>query len=483
MSSVFRLRLAHFAWLLIAAVGGTSQVIVVAPFQVPDEDVHWATAVSRTLRALRPSEPACDELLALSHHYGQSDLRFHPNQRILPSLYSDARALKPQCAEPSINYGFLFSYPSAVIVTLSRETLGIPVTATSAYFLGRLLSGFLVLSCAGIFVWLTTSKAQLSLVGVFAQSLILILCVSPIVIQQSFGISSDSVVYMFALLAAGLLLSTEVPRWIVPIYFVVGSMACITKPTLLPLLPAFWWWLRVHGRFGNSPSWFKSPRETEFFLVTASIVLLTLWTGMRATTSMIPHERANPALHLSWLLQNPIQGLWILLEPVGTRLVNFGGLKNPLGWNDHSASGFSHRTFQFASQALLVLSISSAWAGIRTLPPQKSPHRATMFVADLLLGFAMALSASLVSVFLFLNWTPAEELSVVGYQYRYIIPTLILMVAWLTQLVEKNSRMLWFSDTGKTRNSWLYRCLLGVTLFFALLYSCERTYDELTRYF
>ena len=106
--------------------------------------------------------------------------------------------------------------------------------ALAGFLIARFLQGLLVATVLFRIAWL--GRAAVAPAGLLC---LLAIGLSPLLVQQSFGVTSDTVVNAFALALAGwLALPDRLTRADHAAVAALGVVAMLTKPVLAPVLPA-----------------------------------------------------------------------------------------------------------------------------------------------------------------------------------------------------------------------------------------------------
>ncbi|MGI9592594.1 MAG: hypothetical protein ACR2P8_14580, partial [Myxococcota bacterium] len=225
------------AWMLVGGFGllGICVALLLPPFHLPDERRHWITAHLRAEHLLGGDE-ICSQDVALERHF-RLKIHFRPERKVPPGTWEGVAALEPVC-EDTIQYGFsnVFSYPSVLLVRwLTPE----PRTGSQAllrFRAARILAGLLLLALLARAASLARGQPD----GPPPLLLLLLaLPLSPLFVQQSFGVTSDGVVNGSALaLALWLAFGSRVAAADLVVLCALTLIAALTKPVLIPVLPA-----------------------------------------------------------------------------------------------------------------------------------------------------------------------------------------------------------------------------------------------------
>lgn len=395
-SSRFHPLLLLVVWLGLA---GAAASWIVPPFQLPDEAGHWMAGLSRIQAALGGSRggdgPLCSPEMALVEHYGEiPPFRRNP----VPAV------LAPACRNYVITYGGLASYPQLWVATAASRMFD--VHPETAFRLARLAGGVWVLAAALLAAGLSRRHGAPVAFGVTAWSLVLLL--SPIGIQQAFAVSLDGGVLAFSVWMAAFFGTASVWRsrdWI--LFAIFGLVALQSKPVLAPVLLSFFWvpeFRRATGLGRKLGS-----------LVIALLCLYGIGSGLATRATQVNGPSGNSGAQMAHIFSHPLESAaligWTTLKKA---VIPTQWMLARLGWFDHVAS---HPALATTLASLLVLLLSGIqWSSLR-LPALR----------DWIFGALWLGSASLVTLFMYLVWTPPGSGFVIGLQGRYFVPYLILL--------------------------------------------------------
>lgn len=463
--------------LAVFCLGGILQAVTQYPFQVPDERLHWLAAVER-VNQVTPFVPTQrDRLFALPNAFESRRLHHRRELKNRPGTFDEALYVKESSPDGKMNYGMVLSYPGAFVALLARRIL--PLSPISVLYLSRILSGLFVAAVLGWLLFIAVREGgfwkRLWSVG------IALLMLSPIAIQQSFGVSVDPLIFAFALFVVGLLWKRAVGQTEMLVYFALSAVTVITKPPLLAWTVPLGVWLAANSKFGKAPRGSSlPPSRTLFWLGTALTFLIVVIMSAWSVSVTVPLERANPALQLAHVLAHPVDGLVALLRGSRRVLTTPGLLSNELGYLDFGSTRQALRLQQIA-QALALLLFALPWfLGWRSMHVRKRPWPRKIAAADLLLLIGSAVSILGIAFFLYLYWTAPYATSVEGMQIRYVLPHFILFAGIAGARLDA---VLPVEMKRSPTASLVTNVLLATLCFVFLAYFCERTTMTFARYF
>ncbi len=225
--------------LLVAgfALLGVVQAFVLPPFQVPDERAHWLTAHHHLARLWTGSGSVCSTDVALDRHF-RVQVKFRPTQQLPRGLFARVQGLQPEC-EHELLYptGHAWSYPGVLAsrLFLPREPSS-GVASLLGFYLSRLLHGALIAALLARLLWLSRAERAGPPAGLLC---LLLLCLSPLFLQQSFAVSIDVVTNAFALSLCGWLVFGDRLRRLDRLLLVaLAALSATGKPVLALIVPA-----------------------------------------------------------------------------------------------------------------------------------------------------------------------------------------------------------------------------------------------------
>jgi hypothetical protein len=481
------------ALVLLIFAGGVLVAFTLPPFQVPDEPVHWGVTIQRTeklgaLIGLTHSD--CSVTYALSNHFDTSRIAFDKSARMYHGKFQNLRSLQALCDAPHVSYGGVLTYPGLLLARLVVPNEHKRADrAISLFYLGRLLQGLLFVSTLIWFVLLPMRSGEYR----GAAFITLAGCLSPLLLQQAFGISADGVTLMLAVMLAGLLLYWDkLSRFEFGLIALLACVTGFTKPPLFPLVP-----LAIFGavvqHFNRSQfSWqeFKGQhrwRITLSLIVVLSSFVATLYSSLQdhsVPAHQIMGRNLDARAQLEFMTTAPAVALTALHEGLVTRL-NFEALANNLGWLSLPLSRATNLAFQqvlvFAFEFELLLLIA-AWLlrhreGAHTLPQR--------FLTALVLTAGLYVVAILTPLVMYLTWTEVGASAVQGLQGRYFFPALLVLPAMVAAGVGPRQGIS-FVQVGAGRARYFFWALallaLPFLIFPALLLLPQLYQDIMGRY-
>jgi hypothetical protein len=231
----FQLFLASKKRIAVLFLGGFVAIgcvltFAIPPFQVPDENTHWNTALKQ-IGALTGSESYFETWRTLPASFDVDRIKHAFDQKLRPGTFSQlALANAAETPQSTLSYSNFLSYPQVILAALIEIGLHSDNPRTQAlhgFYLARLLSGIMILIPLIRLVQLASASNPPGLLPILACAL------CPLFIQQSFAVSSDTVCNAFVLWTLALL-HMEKPSFLDWTFIgIYGLLACSTKPMIV----------------------------------------------------------------------------------------------------------------------------------------------------------------------------------------------------------------------------------------------------------
>jgi len=417
---------------MLAAFGalGVSYMFLLPPFQVPDERRHWVAAHHHMAKFVTGSGTFCSTDVALDRHFDVG-VKLNPQAKFPGGIFSRVVELRPECEETH-GYGRsnITTYPGVVLsrVFLPREpTSG--VQSLVGFYVSRLLHGTLIGLLLLRLWWLARNDAT----GPPGLLALLLLALSPLFIQQSFGITNDVVTNAFALaICTWLIFSDRQNRIDEAVLVLLGAVAAFTKPVLsIPLLPLVALGLCLNGlRQAPGEPWFRSFTQT----LIRKRVLVGALVGVSASGFF--YGRSNLRLgkrapQLEFIAENPGYTFDVIMTRISGIFSSPSIFIDDLGYLDTRLSNATLASFGLLVALVAALEMILLYRGGRRLV--KDPILLKQRSADLWPVAALAstvLASLLFGIFMigFVSYliSPLGSDRLYGMQARYLFPHLML---------------------------------------------------------
>jgi uncharacterized membrane protein len=475
-------------WLILIffiAAGGTFAFLM-PPFQVPDEPNHWSSAHLRIDGLFQiDEEQHCSFMNALEKHFEASHLSFHSERRQMTGKFSSLSEATPQCLRGQIGYGSTLTYPGVLLGRLLG--LGKSPTASKAihmFYLSRILQGLILSAFLARFLW------HSSKVGYQTGTLSLAsLCLTPVLLQQSFGISADLVGNALAVALATTVVVWPRLTWIdvVSLTF-IGVSSATTKPIIVVLvattliLVVLLWWLphRISTGKWLYPNNTLSPSAAAILVGLTFFCIYSGLTQSSVLTGSSPMPGANGARQLQFIKDHPWDALIALYSSAGKQL-QLDNMISHLGWGETTVPN-RYFCLQLIPQAVLLDMLRGVylWWSQR---PRTSLW--TPLVCGIVLLIGVAGFYGLNALSMYLAWTPVGANAVDGLQGRYFIPAYVLIFACGPFLLHQSSTASGgeVSAGGSPKiRAWTLTIVSLVTIINLLKYWVDLAQSLLTRY-
>ena len=355
--------------------------------------------------------------------------------------FKDLSIMKSGCTK-SRTYGWLLNYPSTIIAALvTPEESTIPKMAVLHFYLSRIINGIAICLLLYRILCLQSNNHELFRPGI---ATLFGLCLSPLFIQQSFTVTADVPVNLFAIFLFGLMLFEE--RWNKWDWFsfaIVGILACTSKPVIFPvILPftLFSFLLRTDLLApwkATAKKFLKSPN----FWIGLALTVLAIFVTLTQVGSD-EGKPVNPGTNINEQLAYTKNHLWDVfgyLNDIVIYIVNkpeIFGPKTFIGYFDIGFTKFEFKFFEVAFAILLVSDFVLFWlTAKRNFLSMKTFGKSFVTRKGLVVGsfFLVCLFASYVGVLLpiiamYLTWTKVGAQQVGGVQVRYFFCFLICIV-------------------------------------------------------
>jgi Predicted membrane protein (DUF2142). len=421
---------------------GVALAVLMPPFRSPDEITHSKLVASRLNRILHPQEK-CAPFADL----GMSFL-FPFDGQVPHDKVAAISKQPPTCTPYSKMYGGLLTYPGAVVALLLFTSQTSDAAAFfRAFFLGRLLQGLFV----GLILWrVATLMIEKRTVGT------LVILAFPLVglaVQESFSITADGVVIGFALMLCAAMTSLDHFRASdVALFAFSGYCASISKPFITPaILPALFAGL-VFARQPSQPRAFTVVIK-EFLRLfeprrRPSIPHVMVWLGTAfCAVSTIAtlfdfgsvYMRVDPAVQKAFLRAHPMVFFVNLPKSILHLIDNLDVFNGPLGVLDVTISSATVDHFRHLLYAVGVFELTLAIPRLLRTPRGTAgsgketvdvPGRFWLpnLAACLLVLVGIVTGFYGVIASLYLTWTSPKLLWLQGFQSRYAIPHVLLLL-------------------------------------------------------
>lgn len=414
------------AWMLVGGFGllGICMALLLPPFHLPDERRHWITAHLRAERLLGGDE-ICSQDVALERHF-RLKIHFRPERKVPPGTWDAVADLEPMC-EDTIQYGFsnVLSYPSVLLVRwLTPE----PRTGSAAllrFRAARILAGLLLFALLARAAFLARSDPD----GPPPLLLVLLaLPLSPLFVQQSFGVTSDGVVNGSALaLATWLAFGSRLATVDLVVLCLLTLVAAFTKPVLIPVLPAallLGVWLERRDASEAAPTLIEGLRRglAHRRLLTGALVLIVL-AGLAFAAAnpgtMYKSGAIDGAAQLAYVRENPLTALGVMASGLAKVFLHPTSLIGPLGYLDTEMRVPTRLAFA----GILAIAIAAEALG-RTRRAGAPSLAAVCLALVLLASLAASLGATAFNMYLMATRVGGDTLY--GLQPRYVLPHLLV---------------------------------------------------------
>ncbi len=433
--------------------------IALPAFQVPDEDLHWKTAIQRYERLSNPEWKGCNALTDLTVPFERQRIAFHGNQKVRSGVYESLSDEIAPCRVDALDvgYGTVLTYPQFM---LTRWIFGAEAhSARGAYFIflaSRILAGVLIFGLLWRLQHLARVRGGDGTPGVL--TLMVIAC-APLFVQQAFSLSADVVVNAFIIsLVTFMLLPGEVRVVDWALFSLLGLAAAFTKPVIVPLVAAG----VIVGNgcqmlaIEDTAAWtqrfdrvLRSRRALAWLLagVVVSACCIYVGTGFtrgiedRGEAAPDPRQTVSaPAAQLAAFRDDPGRVLGLLHRKT-MEYSGVGILFGTLGWLDTPLNSDVATWYRLILWVAIMLDLALAirWR-IREVNRRWGNHslgRALGLEAMVLLPcglvwmIALWLTGMLTVFVLYVTWTAPGADNVSGLQPRYFMP---MLMAWLPML-------------------------------------------------
>lgn len=393
---------------VLATTLGLGYLLVTPPGAVPDEMAH-ATKAVKVAHGELMGDTGDREFPNLYHLYGEFNGFRNPTTRFSTAELS-ARAESPVLCEPTTT-----NLPSGADSYGPHLYLGPSMAYATACATGSSFGGFLWASRAGNLLL----AVLLSAMGMWSSSQarwpLFVIALMPMTLFQMASISADALYFGLCFawlgLTCGVAENRLSARRAAPALVLLITLITFSKPggawvlsSVLFLRPAF---VREYGRF-----W---PALICYLVLPA--IAHAVWV-LAAGTEAVPLAGVDPEFNLAQLSRDPAHVLELFVA-AHTGAHGWGLLRSmmgQLGWLDILLPAWSYATILACLLATLLL----ARGGAR--PPLSTRALAACFT----LG-----SLVMLSIPLYLFWTPPDASRIGGLQGRYFIPSLAFAWTWL----------------------------------------------------
>lgn len=479
-------------------VGGVALGLLFPPFQVADEDLHWLNAVDkveRTFNFIRPHEFSdCKATTAVTFLFNVGPTKSNSTVKPSQNEFNRVGESNSACAKyTEIPSGTAIGYTGVLLARLLvKDELLSGQAALLCFYLSRLLQGFLIVTLLvrlGQNVWRAPSMVP----GVLS---VLTFALSPMFMNQSFGVTYDTVTLALALSCINMILfwnRATVVDHVLCLYFMLAGS--ISKPVFYPLVLAVVGFLCVVVLFRRwrdklpviAPrAYLCSPWP---YLYCAVVVAGACMIWHVSSVQFLSPAGVDPTFNKAYLAEDLSRALEIFWTSSLPR-ISFNSLASPLGWTNVFVSRITIDWWM--SLVWMALSVDAALLLFSTLDVFRVaglPRTFTVgcylapFMIPLVLGIVMIVALSAYSMYVL--WTPKESSGVVGLQNRYFLTIFPLLFSLAPGFLVATREIL--TGDGDKRNSLPPFSVLGllgalVCMGVILPYIVSLTIDVMSRF-
>jgi len=482
-------------------VMGVAMAVLMPPFRSPDEVTHSRLAASRLARILHPQRD-CAPLADLGMSFA-----FPPYGQVPHGKFAAISKQPPTCAPHTKMYGGLLTYPGAVLslFLFTSQTSDAP-EFLRAFFIGRLLQGLFV----GLILWrVATLMLARRTVGTLV---ILAFPLAGLAVQESFNITADGVVIAFALMLCAAMTSLDRFRARdVVLFALAGYGTSIAKPFLAPaILPALFAGFVFMQRSSQPRGLTAVVKEFLQLFVPRrrpSLLQVIVWVGtalcaISAIATLgdfgsLP-LRVDPAVQKAFLLANPRVFFFNLPKSVLRLIDNLDVFNGPLGVLDVTVSPGTVAHFRHLLYAVGVFELmliiprfvptlgTTSDRDKATMAPRSRPWLPVLAACLLVVGGTVAGFYGVIAS-LYLTWTSRGQLFLEGFQSRYAIPHVLLLLGIFAgclsaALPPRDQPEADSNQSGRSARI-IYVAIAAVLFSLALLFLSGLYFDLEKRYF
>jgi len=480
-----------FSLILGFIVNGIILTFALPPFQIPDEAVHWKVAFARAQKVFDLSledKDVCSPAGALGEYFEVSKIAFNREESLSAKKFADNNLSNVPlvCIASELNYGSIFTYPGVTLARIfvnKQQQLTTPQVTLNVFYLARLFQGFILAFVLLRFWYLyTKTDSKFTLGGLT----LLAISLSPLFIQQSFGISADMITFAVLVSCVQVYLVYNKQSsydYFVLLFFMLATAS--TKPPVLPICLV----LLILSIFRHQQrellfvlrSYYSKTNFALLFICVFSLIVSFVEINKDHTAP--DHQKMGREIdagkQINHIIEHPFESYKLLHRSV-SGYVGTPYFVTPLGWlsghlRERTVATYNRMFKGFVAFELLLLIIfaSKYWWKKRV-----NGFFSMEQVYSVLLLFSVYISCLLISATLYILWTTVANHQVDGLQARYFFPFLMVLpfavaglllpYTFLKKEEQEESVEVIVADCGKQK---LFHYALFFVCCFILIYS------------
>lgn len=436
---IFKLTYVSICWayFFIFALIGLFVAFILPPFQVPDEPAHWLTAIHRIQAINGETDELCTLAASLPLHFEFSGPAVSAQTHQATNKFSTIETLTKTCTQSSIQYGNILTYPSMIIArAFVAPTTESPYKALALFYATRLISGLIIIGALLRFITLSKNSGfRPGTLGLLA------ITTSPLFMQQSFGVTADIVINAATISIVTVAIFWTTLRWLDTFIFLFfGLAAAFSKPIVVPIYGCLLILsiLRSMAIDNDTKKSFlaklRASGNPQFVALTATllITLVCIYVGLNSNSALSSGQKSGvdaPA-QIRFILEHPSQAIAAIFARLFDQFA-LAPLANPLGWLNASIIFEAEERWLRYSKIAYIL--DAAYVAIILLMAAVSQQSRSLYrkIARSLMSTCLAIIAILgyailISLTMYIAWTPVGAPHVDGLQPRYFFPCLLM---------------------------------------------------------